>query len=148
MEADVICLVEYIDDKGIETAIQKKGYYFAVSNTFSGNKVLIAVRNELAPNGIIVVNANEEKNCYNFLHIRFLMKNGEPLSIIGVRMLSPMDANKQTPPLDSYLSGLEEAFLCTGDFNIRHSRMNTWFKNFSIDKESSKSGASKMRALR
>ncbi len=133
MEADVICLVEYIDDKGIETAIQKKGYYFAVSNTISGNKVLIAVRNELAPNGIIVVNANEEKNCYNFLHIRVLMKNGEPLSIIGVRMLSPMDANKQSPPLDIYLSGLEEPFLCTGDFNIRHSRMNTWFKNFSIE---------------
>ena len=37
------------------------------------------------------------------------------------------------PPLDRYLSRLEEPFLCTGDFNIHHSRMNTWFKNFSIE---------------
>lgn len=134
VNADVICLVEYVDDKGIETAIQNKGYIFVISNTISGNKILIALKNDLAPNGITVVNNNEVKNFYNFLHIKIIMKNGVFFSIIGVRMLSPMNAKIQTPSLNNYLSELKEPFLCTGDFNIRGSRMNVWFKNIPAEK--------------
>lgn len=118
VDADVICLIEYLRDTGIEENLKEK-YWFEESNTISGNKVFIAVKKELAPDGIKVKNKNEVIGCYNFLHIEFLMQNGEPLSVIGVRMLSPIDASKQTPSLQKYISRLSTSFLCTGDFNIK-----------------------------
>lgn len=133
VDADIICLVEYLRDKGIEENLEEK-YLFEESNTISGNKVFIAVKKELAPAGIKVKNKNEVKDCYNFLHIEFLMQNGEPLSVIGVRMLSPIDAPKQTPPLQEYISKLSTPFLCTGDFNIKGYRMAEWFPNISTEK--------------
>ena len=133
VDADVICLVEYLSDKGIEENLKEK-YWFEESNTISGNKVFIAVKKELAPDGIKVTNKNEVIGCYNFLHIEFLMQNGEPLSVIGVRMLSPIDASKQTPSLQEYISRLSTPFLCTGDFNIKDFRMAKWFPNISTEK--------------
>lgn len=96
--------------------------------------MFIAVKKELAPDGIKVKNKNEVIGCYNFLHIEFLMQNGEPLSVIGVRMLSPIDASKQTPSLQKYISRLSTSFLCTGDFNIKDYRMAKWFPNISTEK--------------
>ena len=133
VDADVICLLEYLRDTGIEENLKEK-YWFEESNTISGNKVFIAVKKELAPGGIKVKNKNEVIGCYNFLHIEFLMQNGEPLSVIGVRMLSPIDASKQTPSLQKYISGLSTSFLCTGDFNIKDYRMDKWFPNISTEK--------------
>lgn len=133
VDADVICLVEYLSDTGIEENLEEK-YWFEESNTFSGNKVFIAVKKELAPDGIKVKNKNEVIGCYNFLHIEFLMQNGEPLSVIGVRMLSPIDASKQTPSLQKYISSLSTPFLCTGDFNIRDFRMAKWFPGIPTEK--------------
>lgn len=132
-KADIICLVEYLDDRGIENAIQNNGYYFVNSDTISGNKILIAIKIDIAPEEIVVVNKSEVKNCYNFLHISIELNNEKKISIIGVRMLSPIDAKKQTPPLVNYLSGLKEPFLCTGDFNIHNCCMERWFKNFPIE---------------
>lgn len=133
VDADVICLIEYLRDTGIEENLKEK-YWFEESNTISGNKVFIAVKKEFAPDGIKVKNKNEVIGCYNFLHIEFLMQNGEPLSVIGVRMLSPIDASKQTPSLQKYISRLSTSFLCTGDFNIKDCRMTKWFPNISIEK--------------
>ena len=134
VDADVICLIEYLRDTGIEENLKEK-YWFEESNTISGNKVFIAVKKELAPDGIKVKNKNEVIGCYNFLHIEFLMQNGEPLSVIGVRMLSPIDASKQTPSLQKYISRLSTSFLCTGDFNIKDDRMAKWFPNISTEKK-------------
>lgn len=132
VDADVICLVEYLTDTGIEEKLKEK-YWFEESSTISGNKVFIAVKKEFAPNGITVKNKNEVNGCYNFLHIEFLMQNGEPLSVIGVRMLSPINASKQTPSLKKYILNLTTPFLCTGDFNIWASRMDKWFPGISIE---------------
>lgn len=132
VNADVICLVEYLSDKEIEKNLKEK-YWFEESDTVSGNKVFIAVKKEFAPDGITVKNKNEVIKCYNFLHIEFLMQNREPLSIIGVRMLSPIDASEQTPPLKKYLSELNTPFLCTGDFNILDYRMSKWFQGISTE---------------
>lgn len=132
VDADVICLVEYLTDTGIEEKLKEK-YWFEESNTISGNKVFIAVKKEFAPDGITVKNKNEVIECYNFLHIEFLMQNGEPLSVIGVRMLSPINAIKQTPSLEKYISELTTPFLCTGDFNIKDYRMAKWFPGISIE---------------
>lgn len=109
VDADVICLIEYLRDTGIEENLKEK-YWFEESNTISGNKVFIAVKKELAPDGIKVKNKNEVIGCYKFLHIEFLMQNGELLSVIGVRMLSPIDASKQTPSLQKYISRLSTSF--------------------------------------
>ena len=133
VDADVICLIEYLTDTGIEENLKEK-YWFEESNTISGNKVFIAVKKELAPDGIKVKNKNEVIGCYNFLHIEFLMQNGELLSVIGVRMLSPIDASKQTPSLKKYISKLSTSFLCTGDFNIKDYRMAKWFPSISTEK--------------
>lgn len=132
-DADIICLTEYLTDKGITENLSDK-YWFAESNTSSGNKVFIAVKKELASDGIRAINRNEESDCYNFLHVEFSMQNGEPLSVIGTRMLSPIDAPKQTPPLKRYLSKLSTSFLCAGDFNIWHHRMEKWFPGIPIEK--------------
>ena len=133
VDADVICLTEYLTDTGIEKSLKDK-YWFEESNTISGNKVFIAVKKELAPKGIEVKNKDEVSGCYNFLHIEFLMQNGEPLSVIGIKMLSPMDASKQTPHLKKYISELSTSFLCTGDFNIQYNRMKNWFPNILTEK--------------
>lgn len=142
VDADIICLVEYVSDKGIEENLEEK-YFFEESNTISGNKVFIAVKKELVldrnRDRIEVKNKNEVEGCYNFLHIEFLMQNGEPLSVIGVRMLSPIDASKQTLSLQEYLSKLSKpstpptSFLCTGDFNIQGYQMAKWFPNISTE---------------
>ena len=47
VDADVICLIEYLRDTGIEENLKEK-YWFEESNTISGNKVFIAVKKELA----------------------------------------------------------------------------------------------------
>lgn len=138
--ADVICLVEYLTDTGIENAFKEK-YWLEESNTFPGNKVFIAVKKDVARGGITKKNPNEEKESYNFLHIDFQMRNGEDfqmqngetLSILGVRMLSPMVASIQTPPLKEYLSQLKTRFLCAGDFNIWYRKMDKWFQGISIE---------------
>ena len=129
--ADIICLVEYVTDKGIEENL-KNDYWFEESDTISGNRVLIAVKKALAPDGIQVINRDEVRDCYNFLHIEILMNNKQ-LSVIGVRMLSPMVAEEQTPPLMKYLSELETPFLCTGDFNSQQYRMSKWFHGISME---------------
>lgn len=134
IDADVICLVEYLTDNGIEKSL-KEQYWFMESNTSSGNKVFIAVKKEFAPGGIFLKNKNEVRGCYNFLHIDFITKSGISISIIGVRMLSPMNAAKQTLPLKKYLSGLKNlSFLCIGDFNIQYYRINKWFPNIATQK--------------
>lgn len=66
------------------------------------------------------------------MHIEFKLQNGNPLSVIGVRMLSPMNAKKQTPSLKEYISKLTTPFLCVGDYNIKKSRMGKWFPSISI----------------
>lgn len=133
VDADIICLVEYWDDDGIRKSLEDR-YWFEESNTVSGNKVLIAVKRELALDEIKVRNKDEEAGCYNFLHIDFVMPNGEPLSVMGVRMLSPMDAETQTPPLKDYISKLKTPFICAGDFNIKSDRMSKWFPNIQTEK--------------
>lgn len=132
VNADVICLVEYLTDTGIEEKLKEK-YWFEESNSISGNKVFIAVKKEFAPDGITVKNKDEVDGCYNFLHIELTMQNGKRLSVIGVRMLSPINAEEQTPSLKEYISKLPTSFLCTGDFNIIDSRMAKWFPGISIE---------------
>lgn len=48
-------------------------------------------------------------------------------------MLSPMDAEVQTYPLNNYLKQVKEPFICTGDFNIKGYRMNYWFPKYTIE---------------
>ena len=105
MDADIICLVEYLTDKGIVAALERD-YWLEESNSISGNKVFIAVKKKIAPCGIVTVKKDEIVDCYNFLHIDFINNEGEKLSIIGVRMLSPINAKKQTPPLVKYIKRL------------------------------------------
>ena len=73
----------------------------------------------------MTLSIREVQECYNFMHIEFKLQNGNPLSVIGVRMLSPMNAKKQTPSLKEYISKLTTPFLCVGDYNIKKSRMGT-----------------------
>lgn len=129
--ADVMCLIEYLTDTGIKGKFEEE-YWIEESNTISGNKVLIAVKKDFAPDGITVKNKEEVQECYNFMHIEFKLQNGNPLSVIGVRMLSPMNAKKQTPSLKEYISKLTTPFLCVGDYNIKKSRMGKWFPSISI----------------
>ena len=130
-EADIICLVEYIDDKGIKDVLGEK-YCIEESIAKSGNQILIAVSKQIAPNGIKLIRNTEEKNCYNILHISFTNNCNKNISVIGIRMLSPMDAFLQVGPLNTYLSTIKDSFICTGDFNIRAFRMKYWFPNFKI----------------
>lgn len=129
--ADVMCLIEYLTDTGIKGKFEEE-YWIEESKTISGNKVLIAVKKDFAPDGITVKNKEEVQECYNFMHIEFKLQNGNPLSVIGVRMLSPMNAKKQTPSLKEYISKLTTPFLCVGDYNIKKSRMGKWFPSISI----------------
>lgn len=131
--ADVICLVEYLTDRGIESALEKD-YWFEESDSLSGNKVFVAVKKKIALRGITAVKKEEILSCYNFLHIDFIDNEGDNFSIIGVRMLSPIDALKQTPPLVRYLRKLENTYICVGDFNINDYRMNKWFPDFELEK--------------
>lgn len=133
IDADLICLLEYLTDKGIESALEKD-YWFEESHSVSGNKVFIAVKKEIAPCGIVVVKKDEVLDCYNFLHIDFKNNEGDELSVIGVRMLSPINAKKQTSPLVKYLKNLDNTYICAGDFNIKDYRMNIWFPDIEIEK--------------
>lgn len=130
-QADIICLVEYINDNGIKKALSEK-YWISESVALSGNQILIAISKEIAPNGIELIRDTEEDSCYNFLHISYTNSCNEKFSIIGVRMLSPIDASSQTKPLNKYLSQLKERFICTGDFNIKKDRMSHWFPKWNI----------------
>lgn len=130
-EADIICLVEYIDDIGIKSTLSEE-YWISESIARSGNQILIAISKKIAPNGIELIRATEEALCYNFLHISFTTSRNKKFSVIGVRMLSPIDASLQTIPLNIYLSQLKESFICTGDFNIKRNRMNYWFPKCNI----------------
>jgi len=129
--ADIIVLTEYLTDSVIEESLNEN-YYYEESNSISGNKVFIAVKKEFAINGICVKNKEEKKDCYNFLHVDIKLESGDVLSVIGVRMLSPIDATKQTPQLKEYISKLKNPFLCTGDFNILSHMMGKWFPNIAI----------------
>ncbi len=128
-DPDLICLVEYRTDPGIRAAL-KNAYWVAESIPASGNQILLAVRRTLAPKGIQVVRRVEEPGCFNLLHICFSYGEKRSLSLLGVRMLSPMDASQQTSPLNRYLSQLDGPFLCTGDFNILGRRMPVWFPSY------------------
>lgn len=129
---DLICLVEYRTDPGIRRALSD-AYWLAESTPASGNQVLLAVRRTLAPEGIQVVRQTDEPGCFNILHARFSDEAGCVRSLLGVRMLSPMDAGQQTPPLNRYLRRLEEPFLCAGDFNILGRRMPVWFPSYPTE---------------
>lgn len=130
-EADIICLVEYIDDMGIKNKLNE-GYWISESIASSGNQILIAINKKIAPNGIELVRDIEEDLCYNFLHISFTNSSDKKISVIGVRMLSPINATLQTEALKNYLSKIKETFICTGDFNIKRHRMNYWFPKYNI----------------
>lgn len=135
-KADVICLVEYIHDVGLITAMEED-YWLEESIISSGNQVLIAVSKKYAPFGIEVVRNEEERQCYNLLHVRFTNISGMELSIIGIRMLTgegkcAINADKQTPPLNRYLGTVKEPFVCVGDFNIREFRMKHWFPEYRV----------------
>ena len=117
-DADIICLVEYLTDKGIVVALERD-YWFEESNSVSGNKVFIAVKKKIAPCGIAAVEKDEVLGCYNFLRIDFKNNEGEKNSIIGVRMLSPINAKKQTLPLVKYIKKLENTYICAGDFILK-----------------------------
>lgn len=132
--ADIICLVEYFDDTKIKDKLSEN-YWISESTACSGNQILIAISKEIAPKGIEIKRATEEALCYNFLHISYINSHDEKFSVIGVRMLSPMDASKQTKPLNKYLSKLQESkesFVCMGDFNIKRCRMKYWFPEYNI----------------
>ena len=131
-EADIICLVEYIDDIGIKNKLSGE-YWIRESIARSGNQILIAISKKIAPNGIELIRAAEEALCYNFLHINFTNSCNKKFSVIGVRMLSPIDASLQTIPLNIYLSQLKESFICMGDFNIKRNRMSHWFPKCNIE---------------
>lgn len=128
---DIICLVEYLTDEKIETALENE-YWICESNTISGNKIFIGVKKSLAKKGIEVIVKNEVEDCYNFLHVDFEKKNGQTFSVIGVRMLSPIDASIQTKPLLKYLKQINNSFICTGDFNILDKRMERWFPEIKV----------------
>lgn len=132
-QADIICLVEYIDDIRIKNALSG-GYWIKESIALSGNQILIAISKKIAPNGIELIRATEEASCYNFLHISYTNSCNKKFSVIGVRMLSPINASSQTKPLNKYLSQLKESFICTGDFNIKKNRMSHWFPKCNIGK--------------
>lgn len=102
-KADIICLVEYIDDIGIKNKLSGE-YWIRESIARSGNQILIAVSKEIAPNGVELMRATEEAGCYNSLHISFTNSCNKKFSVIGVRMLSPINASLQTKPLKTYLS--------------------------------------------
>lgn len=135
-KADVICLVEYIHDVGLIAAMEEE-YWLEESIISSGNQVLIAVSKKYAPFGIEVVRNEEEQQCFNLLHVRFNNISGNEFSIIGIRMLTgegkyAINARKQTPPLNRYLSAVKDPFVCVGDFNIREQRMKYWFPEYRI----------------
>lgn len=132
-DADILCFVEYVDDTGIMD-ILRKDYWVEVSSTVSGNKVLIAVKKEVAPHGICAVCGEEMTGCYNFLHIDFTGTDGKIFSVIGIRMLSPMNAALQTPALKAYLEQMQNAYICTGDYNIRDYRMDVWFPGIGMER--------------
>lgn len=131
-DADVICLVEYLTDRGIEESLKDR-YWCEESDTVSGNKVFIAVRKELAPDGVKIKNKDEVVGCYNFLHVAFALPDQRMFSVIGTRMLSPIDASKQTPQLRKYLGRLSAPFVCMGDFNILSHRMGKWFPDIAME---------------
>ncbi|MBV4447907.1 hypothetical protein KM799_15035 [Clostridium tyrobutyricum] len=131
-KTDIICLVEYIDDINIKDKLTDE-YWFKESVAHSGNQILIAISKKIAPNEMQLVRATEEISCYNFLHVRFVDSCNRGFSVVGVRMLSPMDATIQTPPLNKYLSQIKEPFICIGDFNIKGYRMNHWFPKYKTE---------------
>lgn len=130
-KADIICLVEYRDDQKITDKLDKK-YWLKKSVITTGNQLLIAVSKDIAPYGLKVIRETSEENCYNFLHISFTNNFDKNISVIGIKMFSPIDAEVQTPPLNLYLSKLKEPFVCPGDFNIKTRCMKKWFPNIKI----------------
>ena len=132
VEADIICLVEYLTDSGIEEAF-REDYFLAESNSCSGNKVFIAIKKSISSDEIRIIKRDGVIDCYSFLHIDFSLSNGEIFSVIGIRMLSPIDAPKQTPSLYKYLKRIENTFICVGDYNIKDYRMEHWFPTISIE---------------
>lgn len=132
---DIICLVEYVTDEKIKNALNNE-YWICESNNegdkISGNQVFIGVKKSLAKKGIKVIEKNEEKGCYNFLHVDLKKTDGQKFSVIGVRMLSPIDASIQAKPLLEYLKQINNSFICTGDFNIKDKRMKIWFPEIKV----------------
>lgn len=128
-KADIVCLTEYYSNSEFREKLEND-YWVQESENMSGNQILLAVSKRFAPEPIECVRKTDEKGCYNFLHIRFLDNMNRNLSVIGIRMLPPADAEKQTPPFNQYLNKVEEPFVCVGDFNIRESRMKEWFPNY------------------
>lgn len=59
--ADVMCLIEYLTDTGIKGKFEEE-YWIEESKTISGNKVLIAVKKDFAPDGITVKTKKKSKN--------------------------------------------------------------------------------------
>lgn len=139
VDVDIICIVEYIKDEGIRSVLEDD-YHIEESIAKTGNQILIAIKKTVAPFGIELIRATEEKDCYNFLHVSFLNKDEKRLSVIGVRMLSGhgknrMDAAIQTKPLNKYLSQVDESFICTGDYNILTHRMGHWFPKWNLGEQ-------------
>lgn len=131
---DIICITEYKYDSGIIHDLEKN-YWWAESEVINGqNGIFLAVRKDIVLSEPEVIRNTCEYDKYNFFHIRVVNKESKVINIIGVRFLSPMNASEQTPPLLEYLQQIQESYICTGDFNIKGSRMNKWFPGIKMEK--------------
>lgn len=133
--ADIICLLEYNDDNKI-TGMLEKDYYHTVSDTVSGNRVLLAVKKELLSESPAVINSIGVQQCYDMLHI--YVPIGKGVNILGVRFLSPTKAKaaikgkEKAAALIELLDSLEGQYICVGDFNLTTNTIKRWFSGSII----------------
>ncbi len=132
---DLICLVEYRSDPHLVDTLLSNGYFVFESDS-SPNGILLAVSKGACKKAKVLYQGVEQDE-YAINHVKIEEEDGSETNFIGVRMFSPMEAAKQTPSLLTYLARLSEAkqsFICTGDFNIRGSRMSAWFPGINLEK--------------
>lgn len=135
-EPDCIVLTEFVVSKGIDhflDVLEKKNYQWFISSITKCNGILIALRmdsfsfndtfnyyKDTVKNGNDILIGNNLPNLYE---VQVTLKNGHPLSIIGVRICVSLNnhnkkyKDEQFKALDDYLSSQNHDVICIGDFN-------------------------------
>lgn len=127
LEADIICLTEYVKTDNHSqfcSSLQTNGYtiFEDVRTIDFGNEILIAIKNDLV-NDCQVITIDNDDNNPNFLHVRVTIE-GQELNIIGVRIKvggenTFQDFKHRKSQLDKIIFNLpiHENTIILGDFN-------------------------------
>lgn len=145
---DLLVLVEYKRDDGIERALQDD-YFYDVAIGAGGNDVLVAVKRETVRAGTRVafdpgfLQAELGEDQPTILAASFTTREHGPLTVIGLRYVQGGNGLRVSGYLKRRLDALANAFVCTGDFNVLACRMPVHFKEYYHESyDGGKDGAS------